>query len=419
MKLRIGIIGDYDPAFVPHRATDTALSHAASALSLAVERTWLPTVSLDAPEAGESLTSFHGLWVAPGSPYKSMTGAMNAIRYARECGVPLLGTCGGFQHVILEYARNVLGFADASHAEYDPDASRLFIARLSCSLLGRSLEISLRPESLVAHTYGKTFVKEQYYCNFGVNPACENLIGAADLAVVGSDNEGEVRVVELRGHPFYVATLFVPQLCSSEAAAHPLVMGLINAARRLAGAQPPGSRNWHLHPTIREENPADIPEIRTLVQAAFGGPAEADLVEALRQAGKLTCSVVAEHRGRIVGHAAFSPVTIHSSDTIFPALALAPVAVAPDHQRHGLGAAMIRCGLERCRKAEHEIVIVLGAPEYYGRFGFTTASRYHIDCPYPGLSEAFMALKLTPGDRVVQHGTVRYGPEFDSFGAGA
>lgn len=230
MSIPIAIIGDYDPAFVPHQATDAALAHAAGALGFDIASTWLHTASLDAPHALEALATFSGLWVAPGSPYQSLSGALRAIRFARENSVPLLGTCGGFQHIILEYARHVLGFADATHAEYDPYASHLFISRLACSLVGRALEISLQPESLVARTYGATAVTEQYYCNFGVNPDYAALLMSGDLAVVGSDAEGEVRVVELRNHPFFVGTLFVPQLRSQVENPHPLVMGFLRAA---------------------------------------------------------------------------------------------------------------------------------------------------------------------------------------------
>jgi CTP synthase (UTP-ammonia lyase) len=227
----IAIIGDYDPAFAPHKATDAALEHAASALRFDIAPTWLSTASLDSPHVLESLATFAGLWVAPGSPYQSMQGALRAIRFARENGVPLLGTCGGFQHIILEYARNVLDFADATHAEVDPYASKLFISRLACSLVGRALEISLQPGSLVARTYSTTSVTEQYYCNFGVNPDFAALLTSGDLAVVGSDAEGEVRVVELRKHRFFVGTLFVPQLRSQPKNPHPLVQGWLAATR--------------------------------------------------------------------------------------------------------------------------------------------------------------------------------------------
>jgi CTP synthase (UTP-ammonia lyase) len=145
--------------------------------------------------------------------------------------LPLLGTCGGFQHIILEYARHVLGFLDATHAEYNPYASSLFISRLACSLVGRALVISLQPDSLVARTYGATSVTEQYYCNFGVNPDHSATLASGDLAIVGSDAEGEVRVVELRSHPFFVGTLFVPQLRSQVESPHPLVLGFLNATQ--------------------------------------------------------------------------------------------------------------------------------------------------------------------------------------------
>jgi CTP synthase (UTP-ammonia lyase) len=228
VTVRIGIIGDFDSGFAPHAATDAAIAHVVSS-GLRAEAQWLPTSSLQSQAV---LEAFQGLWVAPGSPYKNLRGVLEAIRYARERSVPLLGTCGGFQHIILEYARHVLGFADASHAEYDPYASRLFISRLQCSLVGRSLPIELKPGSLVAKTYGGLAATEQYYCNFGVNPEHVPALAAGPLRIVGSDPEGEVRVVELAGHPFFVGTLFVPQLRSTPEEPHPLVVGLVRAAEQ-------------------------------------------------------------------------------------------------------------------------------------------------------------------------------------------
>ncbi len=233
MSIRIGIVGDFDPEFQPHAATNTAIGHVVSA-GLAVEAQWLPTSLL---ESSSALEGFHGLWVAPGSPYKSLFGTISAIRHAREQSIPLLGTCGGFQHIILEYARHVLGFSDATHAEYDPYASKLFISRLACSLVGRSLPITLKPDSLVSKIYGSMVVTEQYYCNFGVNPDHVSTLRSGPLRIVGSDAEGEIRVVELIGHPFFVGTLFVPQLRSSAERPHPLILGFINAAARHATQQ--------------------------------------------------------------------------------------------------------------------------------------------------------------------------------------
>ena len=146
-----------------------------------------------------------------------------AIRYARENGVAYFGTCGGFQHMIIEYARNVLGFKDASHAEYYPEASNLFISQFACALAGREMELTFSPGSRVAEIYGAMSVTEEYYCNFGVNPNHVSLLKSGPLKITGSDSEGEIRVTELPGHPFFLGTLFVPQTRSTAKQPHPLV----------------------------------------------------------------------------------------------------------------------------------------------------------------------------------------------------
>jgi CTP synthase (UTP-ammonia lyase) len=225
----IAIVGDFQPGNRSHVATNEAMRHCSAALGLSVESCWLGTEELMQPGAPKRVTSFSGLWIAPGSPYKSTEGAFLAIRTARERQIPLLGTCGGFQHVILEYAREVLGFADAQHEETDPGGGRLVISRLACSLVGRSMTITLEPDSLVARAYGRTRIEEQYRCNFGVSPDYVDILRASALRIVGSDAEGVVRVVELAEHPFYVGTLFVPQVSSRPSAPHPLVSSFIEA----------------------------------------------------------------------------------------------------------------------------------------------------------------------------------------------
>lgn len=226
----IAIVGDFRAENQTHIATNDAVGHSVAALNSAVEHRWVDTEEVARPEGVKRLAECGGFWIAPGSPYKSMSGALSAIRLAREQQIPLLGTCGGFQHIILEYARNVLGFADAEHEETDPKASRLFISRLTCSLVGRTMNITLQPDSLVARSYGRIKIHEKYYCNFGVNPEYERLLRSGALRVVGSDDEGAVRVAELPGHPFFVGTLFVPQLSSTRLAPHPLVSAFVKAA---------------------------------------------------------------------------------------------------------------------------------------------------------------------------------------------
>jgi len=227
--ISIGVIGDYDPEFAPHAATDAALGHAGEALGAEVEVRWHPTASLLGADLDRTLAA-DGLLCAPGSPYRSLDGALGAVRFARERAVPLLGTCGGFQHVVVEYARNVLGFADAQHAEYDPYASNLFVSELACSLAGQTMAVELAAGSLAAAAYGGTAASERYYCDFGLDPDHRRLLEDGGLRVSGVDADGEVRVLELPGHRFFVATLFVPQASSAPGAPHPLILALLRAA---------------------------------------------------------------------------------------------------------------------------------------------------------------------------------------------
>ena len=222
----IAILGEYTSAFAPHAATTAAIAHARARLGVAVEAEWVSTAAIDR----YLLDRADALWIAPGSPYKDLELTLSAIRHAREHGVPCFGTCGGFQHMVLEYARNVLGFRDAQHAEYDPYASRLFVTELACSLAGREMRLTFAPGSRVAAIYGAGFATEEYYCNFGVNPEYVPLLRRGPLAITGADAEGEVRVIELPGHPFFLGTLFVPQTRSTPERPHPLVLAFVQAA---------------------------------------------------------------------------------------------------------------------------------------------------------------------------------------------
>jgi CTP synthase (UTP-ammonia lyase) len=216
----IAIVGERIAGFPPHVATDAAIAHSAQALGVAVEARWVAT--------DEPLPPADAIWCAPGSPYRSLDGALAALRHGREQGIPTLGTCGGCQHMLLEFARNVLGLTDAQHAEYDPYASRLFVTPLTCEVAGRTMHVTLDPGSRLYG--GATEVQEQYYCNFGLNPDYREQLNAAGLRITGVDADGDARVFELDDHPFYVATLFVPQMRSQPSRPHPVVSALVGAA---------------------------------------------------------------------------------------------------------------------------------------------------------------------------------------------
>jgi putative acetyltransferase len=161
-------------------------------------------------------------------------------------------------------------------------------------------------------------------------------------------------------------------------------------------------------PTIRPEIPADVAAIGTIHGDAFGQPGEGKLVSALRAAGRLTISLVAEEAGRIVGHVAFSPVTMAGQTA---GLGLAPLAVLPQFQRQGIGAALVRAGLAACERSGAGFVVVLGKPAYYGRFGFQRAANFVLEDEYSG-GAAFQAIELMPGAIPAGGGLVRYAPEF-------
>ncbi|MGW0806581.1 CTP synthase C-terminal region-related (seleno)protein [Nonomuraea sp. NPDC002799] len=226
--LTVAVIGDYDKTFAPHVATEDALGHAAAHLGVEVRVRWLATEPLVSDLSGVRAADV--LWCAPGSPYRSMRGALAALRHGREQGVPTLGTCGGCQHMVIEYARHALGFEDAQHAEYDPYASTLFVSELACSLAGQTMPVTFTPGSRVASLYGGTEAEERYYCNFGIDPAHQRTLHDGGLLVTGVDGDGAARVLELPAHPFYLATLFVPQVRSRPGSPHPLVTGLLRAA---------------------------------------------------------------------------------------------------------------------------------------------------------------------------------------------
>ena len=165
--------------------------------------------------------------------------------------------------------------------------------------------------------------------------------------------------------------------------------------------------------TIRAETPKDIAAIRHVLEMAFGQTGEARLVEALRQADALIMSLVAVEKKQIVGHIAFSALAIESQDTAMNAVALAPLAVLPAHQRRGVGSELVRSGIDHCRRAGYRVVLVLGEPAFYQRFGFMKASLHSIRCPFEVPDQAFMVAELFPGALAGHSGPVKYRPEFD------
>jgi CTP synthase (UTP-ammonia lyase) len=168
-------------------------------------------------------------------PYQNSDAALDAIRFARERQVPFLGTCAGFQHAVIEYARSVLGIADADHAESNPSAPAPVIAPLPYPLIERTAAVVLDPASRTAEIYRRTAVAERYRCRFGLNPEYLPLLHRGGLRVTGVDETGVAAVVEFPKHPFFLATLFLPEHASRAGAPHPLVTAYLAAAAASTG----------------------------------------------------------------------------------------------------------------------------------------------------------------------------------------
>ncbi|HUY99361.1 MAG TPA: N-acetyltransferase [Thermomicrobiaceae bacterium] len=167
--------------------------------------------------------------------------------------------------------------------------------------------------------------------------------------------------------------------------------------------------------TIRAETAADRAAIHEVNALAFGREAEAGLVDAIRDSPEFIpeLSLVAEWDGRVAGHVLFSRIVIRTADSDVPALTLAPVAVRPEAQNQGVGTALVREGLERARALGHRIVVVIGHPTYYPRFGFAPARPQGLEAPFPIADPPFMALALVPGALDGVRGTVVYPPAFE------
>jgi CTP synthase (UTP-ammonia lyase) len=226
----IAVIGDRHVEFAAQDAIEPAIEHAAAGLAVACPAVrWIDSDVL-AARGGEVLEGATGVWCPPGSPFRDLDGVLAGIRWARERGVPFLGTCGGFQHGVIEFARNVLGQRHAAHPDYEQPDGELFIAELLCALVDQTMRVDLVDAELRA-IYGADSVEERYYCRFGLRPSWRAALHEAGLATAGVDRlDGDARILRLADHRWYVLTLFVPQLRSRPGAPHPLITRFVRAA---------------------------------------------------------------------------------------------------------------------------------------------------------------------------------------------
>ncbi len=228
---RLALVGDRSLDVQAHARIPSIVDFVNSSSGDPIEVYWLHSSSLSQPS---DVTSFDGVWVVPGSPYENMAGVLSAIEGARSSGIPFLGTCGGFQHLLLEFAHNVCGLDGVAHAEVAPEAERQLITPLDCSLLGEEATVVVAPGTKAAEAMGPGPVTERFFCRFGLNLDYLQVLVANGLVFSGRDEGGDPRIAELPGHPFFVGSLFQPELSSGPGWAHPLIVAFAAAVREHA-----------------------------------------------------------------------------------------------------------------------------------------------------------------------------------------
>lgn len=225
----LALVGDYSPEVTAHRAIPRALELAAAITKK--DLTWQWVATRDVRHAARDLEKFSAVWLVPASPYENMAGALAAVRFARETHRPFLGTCGGFQHALIEFARNVLGLASADHAETNPSGDALVITRLACSLVEQTNTLKFAPGSLIRAAYGCDSAVEGYRCNYGPAPEHRAAFERGGLRFTAFDDAGEIRAAELpaTAHPFFVGTLFQPERAALRGETPALVAAFVRA----------------------------------------------------------------------------------------------------------------------------------------------------------------------------------------------
>lgn len=222
-RIQIGLVGDFNENKHTHVALNKCVDYCRKHLKFQLEAIWIPTETVTGRFLADH--TFEGFWFTPGSPYKNDDGVYEAIRWARENDFPALGTCGGFQYMIVEYAKNVLGFAHAGHEESEPEVEQLIISKLSCSLKGQQEEVHITDlDSWLYKILKTTRITGHFNCSYGANPVYQKSLNQYPMVFTAFSPSGEVRALELKAHRFFKGTLFQPPLDCTPEKPNPLIM---------------------------------------------------------------------------------------------------------------------------------------------------------------------------------------------------
>lgn len=242
MTVRIAIVGDLDPAKHSHRELEAARS----LLGSDVETTWVATDSPAMAGIAAGTTAYDGVWIAPGSPYADDAAVLSVIRFARESGLPLLGTCGGMQYAVVEFVRDVL-FRPGTHAEVDGVGADNAVGALACSLVGEQRVVTPVPGTRFATLLGGASFTGVHYCSYGPTTATLSTLQQHGWVVEATAPDAPVEVLSYEPHPFFVLTLFQPQIGAIEwGRVHPILHAFVDLARRVAPARAAALARQHL-----------------------------------------------------------------------------------------------------------------------------------------------------------------------------
>ncbi len=223
MTLKIAVLGTFNEGRSPRSSIVPALKHSAENLDLRIETNWYSENEINL----EIIKKVDGVFIAPGSALEPSDNIIGSIKFVREKQIPCIGTCGGFQRILTEYASNVLGEENIYHAEAFPDAVNPLFSKLLCSIEGTEDKIQVKGESIAAEVYDDNEVIEKFYCNYGLNLNFINKFIEKGINFSGIDTSGDVRIFEIKNHPFMIGTLFVPQVISTKVSPHPLITRFI------------------------------------------------------------------------------------------------------------------------------------------------------------------------------------------------
>lgn len=226
MTNRIAILGDFNPIYSTHHALNNSIQQVVKEFKDDIQFDWINTDIFNFKTAFHNLYS--GLWIAPGSPYKDMQNVIDTITYTRLNNVPTLGNCGGFQHMVIEFARNVCGISEADHEEVNPDSKDLVISKLSCSLKEQEEELTIEDTTTVLYTLlQKTKLTGKYYCSYGINEKYIDLLKTNGLTLTAFSPDKQARAFELKAHSFFMGTLFQPALTSTREHPDPIIIEFV------------------------------------------------------------------------------------------------------------------------------------------------------------------------------------------------